>query len=102
VTSADFSTSVVAGRLVLAVSGEVDLANASQLEAALGELIGQSDGHPLVIDAGALTYIDSTGIRALMRAQRRYDHGTRIEIRGATPAVRRLLDLMVPGMFDVR
>ena len=100
-TSAKFSKSVVAGRLVLAVSGEVDLANAALFEAALDELMEQADSHPLVIDAAELEYIDSSGIRALMRAQRRYEHGTRIEIRQVTPAVRRVLELMVPEMFDV-
>jgi anti-anti-sigma factor len=100
-TSANFSTSVVAGRVVLTVSGEVDLANAALFEAALDGLMEQADSHPLVIDAGALEYIDSSGIRALMRAQRRYEHGTRIEIRRASPAVRRVLELMVPEMFDV-
>jgi anti-anti-sigma factor len=100
-TAAEFSTGVDAGRLVLTVSGEIDLANVGQLEAALDGLIARSDGHPLVIDAHGLTYIDSSGIRALMRAQRRYDHGTRIELRNVAPAVRRVLELMVPDMFDV-
>jgi anti-anti-sigma factor len=101
-TAAEFSTGVESGRLVLVVSGEIDLANVGQLEAALDRLIAQSDGHPLVLDAKALTYIDSSGIRALMRAQRRYDHGTRIELRNVGPGVKRVLELMVPDMFDVR
>jgi anti-anti-sigma factor len=101
-TAAEFSTGVEAGRLVLTVSGEVDLANVGELDAALEALIARSDGHPLVIDAHGLTYIDSSGIRSLLRAQRRYDHGTRIEIRDPVPSVRRVLELMVPDIFDVR
>jgi anti-anti-sigma factor len=100
-TTAQFSTSVVDGRLVLAVHGEIDLSNVAEFEAALVELIERADGHPLVVDAEGLEYVDSTGIKALMRAQRRYVTGPKIEVRNPSPAVRRVLELTVPDMFDV-
>ena len=96
-TTADFSTQVESGQLVLTVRGEIDLANVEALEAALLALVARADGHQLIVDVRGLTYIDSTGIKALMRAQRRYDHGSRIALRQPTPAVRRVLALTVPG-----
>jgi anti-anti-sigma factor len=99
---ATFATAVVGDHVVLALRGEIDLANAAELEAALAGLLERVDGHPLVIDASELEFVDSTAVKALVRAQQRYEHGTRIEVRGARPAVRRVLELMVPGVFDLR
>jgi anti-sigma B factor antagonist len=100
-TTAEFSTQVEAGQLVLTVRGEIDIANIGAFESALTALTARADGHRLVVDATGLTYLDSVGIKALMRAQRRYDHGSRIALRNVTPAVRRVLELTVPDMFDL-
>ena len=100
-TSAVFSTRVEADRLVLEVTGEIDLANVGDFEQALLDLIGRADGHPLVLDVSGLSYIDSTGIKTLMRAQERYDHGSRIALHNPSAAVRRVLELMVPDLFDL-
>ena len=100
-TTAEFTTRVESGQLVLTVRGEVDIANIEAFASALTALTAQADGHRLVVDASGLTYLDSMGIKALMRAQRRYDHGSRIALRNATPTVRRVLELTVPDMFDL-
>ena len=57
-----------AGRYVLRVEGEVDLATAGQLEAALGEA-GRATGDVLV-DLTATTFMDSTGLKCLVVGQR--------------------------------
>jgi anti-anti-sigma factor len=100
-TTATFSTRVDAGTLVLVVTGEIDLANVDEFEVALVELVSQADGHQLVVEAAGLAYLDSTGIKALMRVHEQYGHGRRITLRNPTPAVRRVLDLIVPDVFAV-
>lgn len=52
----------VDGATVLAVGGEVDLLTVPDLTAALG------DPAPLVLDLTAVTFLDSAGINAILRA----------------------------------
>ncbi|MBE2315566.1 STAS domain-containing protein [Solirubrobacter sp. CPCC 204708] len=54
-----------AGGLVLALSGELDLAGAPELTAALNE--AQSGGRALTLDLSELEFIDSSGLGALVR-----------------------------------
>lgn len=65
---------------VVVVSGEIDLTNADQLARA----VEQSASRTVVVDLGAVTYIDSAGLRAVDRAGR------------ATDASNRRLRLVVP------
>ncbi len=51
------------GVVVLAVRGEVDMANATDVSTRL--LSASGDGSSIVLDLGELTYIDSAGIRML-------------------------------------
>ena len=52
----------------VAVVGELDLATAPRLSAVLGE---HGDAEVLVADLTATTFIDSTGVRVLVEADRR-------------------------------
>ena len=52
----------------VAVVGELDLATAPRLSAVLGE---RGDAEVLVADLTATTFIDSTGVRVLVEADRR-------------------------------
>jgi anti-sigma B factor antagonist len=54
--------------VTVAVVGEVDLATAPRLSAALG---GHGDAERVVLDLTAATFIDSTGLRVLIEADRR-------------------------------
>jgi anti-anti-sigma factor len=75
------------GRLVIAVSGELDLVTEPQLEAALANAVGR----PVTIDLSELAFMDSTGLRALLSAAREYAD---LQLRGPLePAVQRLLEL---------
>ena len=51
--------------VVVALTGEIDLANASELEAAILDAVPNGVGG-LVIDATELGYLDSSGVRLLL------------------------------------
>lgn len=57
--------------LVLAVSGEIDMASAPEFEEALAEAIGAS-AKGLVVDLTHVSFMDSTGLNALVRAFERH------------------------------
>jgi anti-sigma B factor antagonist len=74
----------------LALTGELDLACVPRFEALLGSAFVMAD-HCL-IDLARLTFVDSSGIRALLRARRRAaESGATLEIVGATATVARVL-----------
>jgi anti-anti-sigma factor len=55
--------------VVLALSGELDVASAPELEKCLSELL--AEGHPRVLlDLKELSFVDSPGISVLVRAKR--------------------------------
>ncbi len=75
------------GRLLIRVSGELDLVTAPQMSAALA----QASGRPVTVDLSELAFMDSTGLRALLSAAR--EHAD-LRMRGPLePPVQRLLEL---------
>jgi anti-anti-sigma factor len=78
--------------IVIALCGELDLANASTAESALRGFIDA--GIPIVVDMSELEFIDSTGIAVLVAALNGDGGETRIKfIPSAAPAVARVLEL---------
>jgi anti-sigma B factor antagonist len=74
----------------LALAGELDLACVPRFEALLGSASVMADH--CVIDLAQLAFIDSSGIRALLRARRRAgESGATLEIVNASPAVASVL-----------
>jgi anti-sigma B factor antagonist len=59
-------------RLVLAAEGEVDLASADQLRAAL-DAAAQSGCAEIWLDLSELEFMDSTGITAIVKARESFD-----------------------------
>lgn len=57
---------------VLAVSGEIDMASAQDFENALAEAMAHGERTALVVDLSGVTFIDSTGLNALVRAFERH------------------------------
>lgn len=55
---------------LLAVEGEIDIATSPRLIAALNEAVTDSE-LSVVVDLGAVEFMDSTGLALLVRAQRR-------------------------------
>ena len=69
------------------IVGEVDLACAHQLRAAVRGLKGDA-----VLDCSELSFIDSTGLSVLLGAHRRFEaEGHRLQLIGVSPAVHRTL-----------
>jgi anti-anti-sigma factor len=84
---------------VLWLSGELDLAEASAFpEEAAGFLDGETDA---VIDCSGLTFLDSSGIRAIFQLASRSGRG--LVLRDPTDTVRKVLVIAgVNGQMGVR
>ncbi len=81
------------GKHTLTLSGELDIASADQLTSALDGLTLAS-GEQLVIDLTAVGFMDSTGLRVLIDADRRATAATAelTIVTGESPA-KRVLEL---------
>ncbi len=81
------------GNRVVALCGELDLANASTAERALEQVLAE-ESTPVVVDMRELEFIDSTGIALLVAALNRNETETRIRfVPSDSPAVTRVLEL---------
>jgi anti-sigma B factor antagonist len=77
----------------LSVTGEIDLATVPDLENAI-ESVFSTNSHPLVIDLRDSSFMDSTGLKALVMANRRFDeNGRGFAIAVSGGPVSRLIDL---------
>ena len=82
------------GRARYALKGELDMAGGESLVRRVTELAAATSG-PLEIDMAEVEFIDSSGVRALLRLHERAAAGGRVmHVRNLTPDVRRLLDLI--------
>ena len=80
--------------VTLALRGELDLSCVDELEHQLHAAFSQHDQRPVVIDFRELTFIDSSGLAALVRARNRASGLRReLRLRGVGGQVRRLLDI---------
>jgi stage II sporulation protein AA (anti-sigma F factor antagonist) len=78
---------------VVSATGEIDLSTVPALETALIE--AQSATSTLILDLHQVTFLDSSGISALVAAHNRANAaGTRLRIISAARAVRRPLELV--------
>ena len=96
-----------AGRDVLVVTGDVDLATAHELVAAADVLAGSAAGGPVRLDLGGVTFLDSTGVSALLEIRRAAAAaGNDVVVVDQSSAVDRVLalagiaDLFTPGSSD--
>ena len=62
--------------VVISVSGEMDAATVSRLDAVIDAAIREHEHH-VVLDAAGVTFIDSTGITALISGLRRLNRSRR-------------------------
>jgi len=77
---------------MIALCGELDLANANTAESALEASL--ASGTEVVVDMRELEFIDSTGIALLVSALGKENGGTRVRfIPSSAPAVTRVLEL---------
>ncbi len=83
------------GTLVL--SGELDASSAPQVDQAVDALV--ADGaQQLVIDLGEVTFIDSSGLRTLIRARKRLGDADVVRLRNPQVGTVRLLE--ITGLTD--
>ena len=78
------------GYTVITVAGEVDIATAPRLGHHLAALAGS--GRPVIADLDQVSFIDASGLGALVGAARRADaHGGSLHAVCARPQTRKLL-----------
>jgi anti-sigma B factor antagonist len=94
-TPGEFGTHVrETGELwLLRVRGEIDVATSPKLEAVLDEAIAAQPAR-VIVELDSVTFLDSTGLRVLVEAQRRLQEcGGTLVIDGMSEAVRRVLEV---------
>jgi anti-sigma B factor antagonist len=80
-------------RLTIAVEGELDIASAPDLDAAL-QRAEDSDAVQIILDLSMIRFIDSTGLGALLVAGRRStEDGSRLGMRLGSGEVARMMKL---------
>jgi anti-anti-sigma factor len=85
------------GTLTLRPAGELDIATAPRLEQALMD--GRTPGDRVVLDLADLEFIDSTGLRVLIRAvEAARRGGWELSLRPGPPAVHRVFE--IAGVLD--
>jgi anti-sigma B factor antagonist len=100
----DITVSRERGVVIAAVTGDVDISTVAQLRECLFEL---ADGGTLIVDLNRVTFIDSSGLGALVGAARRAAaHGGSLHAVSARPPTRRLLwltgvDRLIPQAATV-
>jgi anti-sigma B factor antagonist len=82
------------------LSGELDMASAETLRDALQPVV-EANGR-LVLDVEAITFIDSSGLRALVQLSQQMDGAGPLILSEVPSSVRRLLDVVgleaIPGI----
>jgi anti-sigma B factor antagonist len=87
------------GSPVLRLEGELDLSVAEELEQQLLHALRRADER-LCVDLSEVTYIDSSSVRALLRAAAfAHDRGKRVQVTSASGISRRVIELA--GVEDV-
>jgi len=62
-----------AARAILTISGEVDMASAHEIDAVVAVVAGWKETTDVVVDLASVTFIDSSGIAALLRCRQELD-----------------------------
>lgn len=88
------TSSTADGWHTLALSGELDLASVQTLDRAAQELeLDAAEG--VALDMGSLAFIDSTGLRGIVRLHDRCTaHGAELRVTSGSPAVHRIFEVV--------
>lgn len=88
-----FSTDKKGDALIAMVAGQVNSANAADLEAQMLALVGEGEHH-WVVDFSRLDYISSAGLRVvLMLAKRLHEQSGRLVLCSLQPHVHEVFDV---------
>ena len=86
------SVEVEGDRLVVYLSGEIDISNADGLPAAL--FAAASADRAVVIDIGEVSFLDSSGLRAILICEATLSReGIEVKVRNATDQSRRVFEI---------
>jgi anti-sigma B factor antagonist len=86
-------TEIKEGRCTVFVGGELDLASAGYMRAALSPLVGITD-RELTLNLGDLQYVDSTGIGIIVSVLKaRHANKGPFSVEAVPPKIRRLFDM---------
>jgi anti-sigma B factor antagonist len=87
------------GETVISVAGELDMATAPDLVAVLDSVVRQGPGD-VIIDLSELSFIDSSGIAALVTGQQELiQQERRLSLRGARPHPMKVFE--IAGLLDL-
>jgi anti-sigma B factor antagonist len=87
-------------RVIVALSGEIDLYTAPRLQSQLSAALNVDRPVRLVVDMSGVEFCDSTGMNVLLAAQRMArEQGGNVELSSPRPAVRKILQ--VTGLESV-
>ena len=91
-----FRVSVVRSgkRALVRLTGELDVATAPELEAALDELLAPDPPELVVVEAGALDFADVVGLGVLIDANQRLAPDGRLRLHEPRRQIVRVLDLL--------
>jgi anti-anti-sigma factor len=93
VFSTDLSTRSCDGHAVVALRGELDVADAVAVAAALGSVATREAG--IIVDLAGLKFIDSSGVAALVRGRRQaWEAGGDLILAAPQQTVMRVLDVI--------
>ena len=88
-----------AGVVVVAFAGDLDLDAEEQVVQEVARVLGDGAPAAAVLDLGDVDFIDSSGVRALLRLRR--THGDRVRLGTTSHGVRRVLDIAgITELFD--
>ena len=78
--------------LVIAIGGEIDIANANQLGNVLSEVVSDTD-EMVLLDIGDVSFVDSSFLRAvILGANALAEQGTDLKVRNPTEQARALFE----------
>lgn len=87
------NSELASGWQCLVVAGEIDLATVPELQSAI-DSVYSANSHPLVVDLTQSSFMDSTGLKTLVMAKRRFDEsGRAFAVAVSAGPVSRLIDL---------
>ena len=78
--------------------GELDMATADELLSGLAPAVADGTGD-VVVDVSELSFVDSSGLRALIHLSRELEGRGRLVLVGPTPPVQRVLGLVQASTF---
>jgi anti-sigma B factor antagonist len=91
----DVAVTAQAGRVVVEVSGDVDMLTAGRLREGLTEAVRVAGAGPVVVDLDRVPFLDSSGIQALLDGYHTaMVAGGTLTVRGAHGTVARVLQIV--------